>query len=304
MFPSLDPVENLNRYQYVGANPVNYADPSGMMFWPGRGTGRLTMFQNGTESNDNVSIRAQILFMEENPTRIHAEYPIPVRKLRDQQDGELDAAVEEMLSQLPNNTMYVDLLDENSAEIWEIKPRSDRAAGRVQVNAQLIFMIALSGLGELKGTDHPVSGDYDWNSKDWALGYRYIGKAPVILGHAIDLEGKQKVFYAQQQEVGLIIWWKVDSEKEDPISVPLPLPDRVVESRRNRQKTHPDTVYDPQSGREVPNPALVTWPDSSWSYAVPWEDAYCTPLLALAALGTAAFLTGGGGGMPSLFWAQ
>jgi RHS repeat-associated protein len=29
VFTALDPVENLNRYQYVGANPVNFADPSG-----------------------------------------------------------------------------------------------------------------------------------------------------------------------------------------------------------------------------------------------------------------------------------
>jgi RHS repeat-associated protein len=27
VFPSLDPLENLNRYQYVGANPVNDATP-------------------------------------------------------------------------------------------------------------------------------------------------------------------------------------------------------------------------------------------------------------------------------------
>jgi RHS repeat-associated protein len=31
VFPSLDPVENLNRYQYVGSNPANAADPSGMI---------------------------------------------------------------------------------------------------------------------------------------------------------------------------------------------------------------------------------------------------------------------------------
>jgi RHS repeat-associated protein len=30
VFPSLDPLENLNRYQYVGANPANIADPSGL----------------------------------------------------------------------------------------------------------------------------------------------------------------------------------------------------------------------------------------------------------------------------------
>jgi RHS repeat-associated protein len=30
VFPSLDPVENLNRYQYVSGNPVNLVDPSGM----------------------------------------------------------------------------------------------------------------------------------------------------------------------------------------------------------------------------------------------------------------------------------
>jgi len=30
VFPNLDPMENLNRYQYVGANPVNKADRSGM----------------------------------------------------------------------------------------------------------------------------------------------------------------------------------------------------------------------------------------------------------------------------------
>jgi len=29
VFPSLDPVENLNRYQYVGANPANFTDPGG-----------------------------------------------------------------------------------------------------------------------------------------------------------------------------------------------------------------------------------------------------------------------------------
>jgi RHS repeat-associated protein len=34
VFPSLDPVENLNRYQYVGANPVNWVDPSGMVSIP------------------------------------------------------------------------------------------------------------------------------------------------------------------------------------------------------------------------------------------------------------------------------
>jgi RHS repeat-associated protein len=30
VFTALDPVENLNRYQYVGANPVNFVDSSGM----------------------------------------------------------------------------------------------------------------------------------------------------------------------------------------------------------------------------------------------------------------------------------
>jgi RHS repeat-associated protein len=32
VFLSLDPLENLNRYQYVGANPVSRVDPSGMIF--------------------------------------------------------------------------------------------------------------------------------------------------------------------------------------------------------------------------------------------------------------------------------
>jgi RHS repeat-associated protein len=30
VFPSLDPIENLNRYQYVNANPINHLDPSGL----------------------------------------------------------------------------------------------------------------------------------------------------------------------------------------------------------------------------------------------------------------------------------
>jgi hypothetical protein len=30
VFTALDPVENLNRYQYAGANPTNWADPSGL----------------------------------------------------------------------------------------------------------------------------------------------------------------------------------------------------------------------------------------------------------------------------------
>jgi RHS repeat-associated protein len=33
VFTALDPVENGNRYQYVGANPVNAADPTGMFAW-------------------------------------------------------------------------------------------------------------------------------------------------------------------------------------------------------------------------------------------------------------------------------
>ncbi len=33
VFPSLDPLENLNRYQYVGANPTNRIDPTGMFGW-------------------------------------------------------------------------------------------------------------------------------------------------------------------------------------------------------------------------------------------------------------------------------
>jgi RHS repeat-associated protein len=31
VFPSLDPAENLNRYQYVSPNPVNAVDPSGLI---------------------------------------------------------------------------------------------------------------------------------------------------------------------------------------------------------------------------------------------------------------------------------
>ncbi|MBE2267006.1 MAG: hypothetical protein IAE80_02155 [Anaerolinea sp.] len=163
----------------------------------------------------------------------------------------LQAALEALQAQ---DLSYVDLLNEITGEMWEIKPKDDEALGLETNQAQIALMTSAQLLGLLTGNDHPITGTYDWTtSVSWGTG-RSFPTIPVYLGS--DVTGWMR-FYAKQSQQGVIIWWKVQNTQREPVPVPIMLPENVTWSQRNRETTHPDPMIIPRGGL-VPGYASTT----------------------------------------------
>lgn len=233
--------------------PVNYVDPSGMAFW----VRSADDFDMSSVPNNAVSIRVQLLATNENWSSIHAEYPVNIGEIRQllNSGANLSSNLMNALSVLykAKYWTYVDLLNESTGEIWEIKPKSLEATGVAEVQARLAIMQAVQALGKLRGNDHPIRGAYDWTaSPQWILGSS-LWQTPVYLG--TDPTGWW-TFYARQSQPGVVIWWKVKNGQSQPSEHPIPVPLPMRWTDRNTEENHPERVYIPGRG-VIPNPALA-----------------------------------------------
>ena len=277
VFASLDPFEgmrdramSLNGYSWVEGNVPNAVDPTGLAFWLGRGAGNLGVYLRSEVSGNNLHVRIQSIAMGNNVATVHAEYPLPIGGFRSGAYGSgyaQDPAVQLALSSLEaQETSYIDLLNEITGEMWEIKPKDDEAIGLFTHQAQLVLMGYSQVLGLLKGTDHPVRGIYDWNSSpSWISGFSF-SQVPIYIG--TDQTGWWR-FFAKQSQPGVIIWWKVQNDpQKEPVPVPIMLPEDVIWSQRNRESAFPNPVV-------VPNGGLVPVPSYASQQASPICTASC-----------------------------
>jgi hypothetical protein len=224
----------------VEGNVPNAGDPNGMYFWTGRGEGNKLSHDLNRENRNNIHTRIQALAMAPSPSTVHAEYPLPLASLANIPD----------IFNANEDYVYIDLLREDSGEIWEIKPKYDQALAFVISHAQVEIMAALQKANLLTGR-YPTGMPYDWNTypRSWLQGASF-SKVPVFLGTD---DGGWFSFYAQQTLPGAIIWWKVRNERQRLLR-PIALPGDIVWNPDTDEQEHPDPVLDPYGGGVVTNP--------------------------------------------------
>lgn len=243
---------SLNRYNYVGGNPVNRVDPTGMYWWgPG-----LALFDASElrAQSQNIHIRIQAIWMAGRMNQIHAEYPgnsfIPVPK--------------------------VDLLDSVSGEVWEIKPWDEALVGARDIAIRVIAL-NMAQENELLMGMNPVAMPYNWNHSPamWLNGRSFPSE--IYIG--TDASGWFD-FYAGQISPGIILWWKFPRNAPRTVPFPIVLPNDVTWSERNRRNG-----WSPQG---VPVPVYsegATFTEFDLSVPNPEENLAQIILLTCAILG-------------------
>jgi len=259
VFASLDPFEgvhnrpmSVNGYSWVEGNVANWSDPTGKAYWT---PGRQRLATNHPWYAPHHAV--QTIAMAGDQTSIHAEYPVNIGFFRadDNHHGSEYNVLDDLADLTARHRSYLDLLDEVTGDVWEIKPRNAEAAGLVEITARLNLMRALQEARRLEGNNHPITGYYNWNdTPEWRLGDSLIWRNPVFLG--TDPTGEVS-FYAKQSQRGVIIWWTVQNQEPEtePVRV-IRAPRIMVENMANREERHPETIYNPERGL-IPNPAYA-----------------------------------------------
>jgi hypothetical protein len=177
-------------------------------------------------NTSNIQVRIQIIAMQGNIERIHAEYIVPP------------------------GTKQVDLLDSASGETWEIEPWDTADTGRAEVRDYITALSQAKEQGLLRGVNPWNGQPYDWNEtpRMWRLGTSFTSM-PIFLGR--DTSGWWD-FYAAQHEPGLILWWKHRRGQEEQVPHPIIIPGRVAWGNRNvRPGWQPQRIARPAFAIEV-----------------------------------------------------
>jgi RHS repeat-associated protein len=245
---------SLHPYVYVANDPTNRVDPSGLYWW-----GPSEAFLNKSHTtlqSENVHIRIQALMMVGAMDQVHAEYTIPVSRMK------------------------VDLLHSVLGDVWEIKPWDDLQKARVDARRHTVGMNEARIRGDLCGTN-PIGLQYNWNLAPaiWDLGTRFPA-GDLYIG--TDGTGTWDI-WAAQTEPGVILWWKYPRAKPIIVPQPIHLPRWMVYSKRNiRPNWRPSYA-----------PAGATQPAPS---TTPRHDPVFPPLLLPPLPSLSPKFGGGGGG--------
>ncbi|WP_161668727.1 RHS repeat domain-containing protein [Kallotenue papyrolyticum] len=249
---------SLHQYLYVGLDPINRVDPSGLYWWgPGQA---LWEASDKRLHSANVHVRIQAIMMEFRMDQVHAEYPIP-----------------------PTG-MKVDLLDSVSGDVWEIKPWDDAAQAEIDLAARLAALEA-ARQNELLTGINPVSMPYNWNFAPpvWRRGITFP-TTDLYIG--TDDTGHWDI-YATQAQPGIILWWKHKRGRRVQVPDPVLLPRHIAFGKRNQRTGWRPNLAPVPPASYRPNPGM----------AMPIDDLLPDYLLPISlGVGALEAFRGGGGG--------
>ena len=208
VFPSLDPVEEGNRYGYVGGDVVNRVDPSGEYWWKNNLTPPILSPNPAGQADIGEWLSTAIQLSEGSTTLpaarfTHAEYPIN----RIHPD---------------NNRMDLLFVSESQVLMYEIKSLAQWRNSASHIRNQRINIDRLVQDGRSHATykgnqavstawDYP-SFQYNWNQMIWVWG-RGAVRDKVLLAPA---EGGGYWYYGEHRtRDGLILYWFEDEKDEN-----------------------------------------------------------------------------------------